>query len=85
MPSPSIVNVGYCSTNYWVIGINRSLLLFDIGWPGKMGAMRAALERMDIPIGELKYCLASHYHIDHAGLAQEFKEAGVPLLVVALQ
>jgi glyoxylase-like metal-dependent hydrolase (beta-lactamase superfamily II) len=50
-----------------------------------MGAMRANLARLDIPIEELKYCMASHYHIDHAGVAEDFKETGVPLLVVDLQ
>lgn len=47
--------------------------------------MRANLRRMDIPIEEIRYGLATHYHIDHAGLAQELKQAGVPLLVVDIQ
>ncbi len=47
--------------------------------------MRANLRRMDIPIEEIRCGLATHYHIDHAGLAQEFKQAGVPLLVVDIQ
>jgi glyoxylase-like metal-dependent hydrolase (beta-lactamase superfamily II) len=47
-----------------------------------MGMMRASLKRMDVLLEEIKYAVATHYHIDHAGLAQEFKEAGVPLLVL---
>ena len=78
----TIVNVGYRSTNFWVISSGTSRLLVDIGWPGMMGMMRANLERMDIPLNELKYVLATHYHIDHAGVAEEFKQAGVPLLVM---
>lgn len=81
----TIVNVGYRSTNYWVISKGKSRLLVDIGWPGMMGQMRANLKRMDVPIEELRYALATHYHIDHAGLGQEFKLAGVPLLVVEEQ
>jgi ribonuclease/clavin/mitogillin len=84
MPDPSpqtIVNVGYSSTNYWVISVGSSRLLFDLGWPGTMGTMRANLRRMDVPLEEIRYGIASHYHIDHAGLAQELKQAGVPLLV----
>lgn len=76
---PTIVNVGYRSTNYWVISAGNSRLLVDIGWPGTMGAMRASLNRMGIPLQEIRYALATHYHMDHAGLAQEFKNAGVPL------
>jgi len=88
MPEPehiTIVNVGYRSTNYWVVSAGRSRLLVDLGWPGTMGTMRAMLERMDVPLEEIRYGLATHYHIDHAGLAQEFKQSGVPLLVLEPQ
>ena len=88
MPKPvnmTIVNVGYRSTNYWVVSAGSSRLLVDLGWPGTMGTMRANLERMGVPIREIRYGLATHYHIDHAGLAQEFKQAGVPLLVLETQ
>jgi glyoxylase-like metal-dependent hydrolase (beta-lactamase superfamily II) len=81
----TIVNVGYRSTNYWVVSAGTSRLLVDLGWPGTMGSMRASLKRMDIPIEEIRYGFATHYHIDHAGLAQELKLAGVPLLVLAVQ
>jgi glyoxylase-like metal-dependent hydrolase (beta-lactamase superfamily II) len=40
---------------------------------------------MDVPITEIRYGLATHYHIDHAGVAQELKLAGVPLLVLDVQ
>jgi glyoxylase-like metal-dependent hydrolase (beta-lactamase superfamily II) len=50
-----------------------------------MGTLRARLNQMDIPLKEIRYALATHYHIDHAGLAQELKMAGVPLLVLETQ
>ena len=81
----TIVNVGYRSTNYWVISAGRSRLLVDLGYPGTMGTMRANLKRMGVPLEEVRYGLATHYHIDHAGLAQELKNAGVPLLVLESQ
>ena len=73
----TIINVGYRSTNYWIVSAGTSRLLVDLGWPGTMGRMRAVLKRMDVPLNELRYGLATHYHIDHAGLGQEFKQAGV--------
>ena len=81
----TVVNVGYRSTNYWVISKGRSRLLVDLGWPGTMGMMRSQLQRMDVPLEEIRYGLATHYHMDHAGLGQELKDAGVPLLVIDLQ
>jgi len=81
----TIVNVGYRSTNYWVVSAGTSRLLVDLGWPGTMGTMRANLDRMGVPLKEIRYGLATHYHIDHAGLAQDLKLAGVPLLVLEPQ
>jgi glyoxylase-like metal-dependent hydrolase (beta-lactamase superfamily II) len=40
---------------------------------------------MGVPLNEIRFALATHYHIDHAGLGQEFKLAGVPLLVPDVQ
>ncbi len=85
MSEVTIVNVGYRSTNYWVISAGTTRLLVDLGWPGSLGMMRANLKRMDVPLQEIRYALATHYHIDHAGLGQELKEAGVPLLVLDVQ
>jgi ribonuclease/clavin/mitogillin len=83
--SVTIVNVGYRSTNYWVVSAGISRLLVDLGWPGTMGKMCANLRRMGVPLDEIRYGLATHYHIDHAGVAQELKLAGVPLLVLDVQ
>jgi endoribonuclease LACTB2 len=82
---PTIVNVGYRSTNFWVVSAGRSRLLVDLGYPGTMGTLRANLARMDVPLNEIRYGLATHYHLDHAGLAQDLKQAGVPLLVMDVQ
>lgn len=81
----TIVNVGYKSTNYWVVSAGTNRLMVDLGYPGTMGTMLANLKRMDVPLQEIRYALATHYHLDHAGLAQELKLAGVPLLVLEPQ
>lgn len=85
MPKATVINVGYRSTNYWVVSVGAARLLIDLGWPGSLGQMLANLKRMDVPLAEIRYALATHYHIDHAGLAQELKLAGVPLLVMDVQ
>lgn len=85
MSQLTIVDIGYRSTHYWIVSASRSRLLIDLGWPGTMGKMRANLRRMGVPLQEIKYALATHYHIDHAGLGEELKQAGVPLLVINVQ
>jgi glyoxylase-like metal-dependent hydrolase (beta-lactamase superfamily II) len=81
----TIVNVGYRSTNYWVVSAGMARLLVDIGWPGTLGTMKANLKRMGVPLHEIRYAFATHYHPDHAGLAEELKREGVPLLVLDVQ
>ncbi|HTR77402.1 MAG TPA: MBL fold metallo-hydrolase [Gemmatimonadaceae bacterium] len=78
----NIVNVGYASTNYYVLGNGANRLLVDVGWPGTMGNLLANLKRKGITLGEIRFLLATHYHPDHAGLAQEIKQLGVRLVVV---
>jgi endoribonuclease LACTB2 len=85
MAPHTIVNVGYRSTNYWVISAGASRFLVDIGWPGTLGIMKANLKKTGIPLEEIRYALATHYHIDHAGLGEELKREGVPLLVIEHQ
>jgi glyoxylase-like metal-dependent hydrolase (beta-lactamase superfamily II) len=60
-------------------------VLVDIGWPGTLGTMKANLRRMGLPLSEIRYALATHYHPDHAGLGEELKRAGVALLVLDVQ
>lgn len=81
----TIVNVGYRSTNYWVVSAGTSRVLVDIGWPGTLSMMKANLKRKGIPLNEIRYTIATHYHIDHAGLAEQMKQEGVPLLVLEVQ
>jgi endoribonuclease LACTB2 len=81
----TIVNAGYRSTNYWVISAAQSRLLVDLGWPGMFGTMQANLKRLGVPLSEIKYGMATHYHIDHAGHAEELKRAGMKLLVLEPQ
>ncbi len=85
MATPSIVNVGYRSTNFWVVSAGRSRLLVDLGWPGMFDALLANLRRMDVPLKEITHGVATHYHIDHAGAAQDLKNAGMRLIVTEEQ
>lgn len=77
----TIVNVGYRSTNFWVLSAARSRLLLDLGWPGQVGALEAELRRKDILLKEISYGVATHFHMDHAGAAQDLKNKGMRLIV----
>lgn len=56
--------------------------MFDCDCAGSLGALFKALKAEGISLGEVNYLLVSHFHPDHAGLAQDLKEMGVILLVM---
>ena len=81
----NIVNVGYDSTNYYVLADTLPRLLVDAGWPGTLPKFRHACDRMGVSLHDVKHFLVTHYHPDHAGLAQELKRLGLKLIVVDTQ
>lgn len=81
----NIVNVGYRSTNYYLLADVRPRLLIDAGWPGTLGAMQETCRRKGIRLEDIPFQLVTHYHPDHAGLAEELKRLGTRLLVLDTQ
>jgi ribonuclease/clavin/mitogillin len=81
----NIVNVGYDSANYYVIETDKAKLLIDVGWPGTLPKLLHTLKRIGIPLSDITHLLVTHYHPDHAGLAQELKQKGVKLIVLENQ
>ncbi|MBX3061809.1 MAG: MBL fold metallo-hydrolase [Anaerolineae bacterium] len=81
----NILNVGYDSTNYYVLADSTPKLLIDVGWSGTLAKLQHQCKRLGIPLAQIKHLLVTHYHPDHAGLAQELKQLGVKLIVVDTQ
>lgn len=81
----NIVNIGYRSTNYYVLAGSKPRLLVDAGWPGTLTTMQAVCQRMGLRLGDIPYQLVTHFHPDHAGLSEELKRLGVRLLVADVQ
>jgi glyoxylase-like metal-dependent hydrolase (beta-lactamase superfamily II) len=81
----NIVNVGYHSTNYYSLDINSGKLLIDCGWPGTFPQFAAEIKRKGIMPAEIRHLLVTHFHLDHAGLVQEFKDLGAELIVLESQ
>ena len=89
----NIVNLGYDSTNYYLLepepvkppGQASSGLLIDVGWPGTLPKLLSICKRKGVAFQKIKHLLITHYHPDHAGLAQEMKNQGVQLIVIDSQ
>jgi ribonuclease/clavin/mitogillin len=60
-------------------------LLIDVGWPGTLPKLINIFRRKRVALKDIKYLLITHYHLDHAGLAQELKLKGIRLIVLENQ
>jgi ribonuclease/clavin/mitogillin len=81
----NMINVGYDSSNYYLLEPDTTGLLIDIGWPGTLPKLQNVLKRKGIAFQKVRYLLVTHYHPDHGGLAQEMKNQGVRLIVIDSQ
>lgn len=72
-----ILNLGYDSTNYYLVPLKNQLyLLVDCGWPGTLPKLNHQLKRYPIELSQLKYLILTHFHPDHAGIAEEVRRSG---------
>ena len=81
----NILNVGYDSTNYYLIDTQGGKLQVDCGWPGTLRKFLAVLARKGVSPEEIKYLLVTHFHPDHSGLAQDLKNLGASLILLESQ
>lgn len=81
----NILNVGYDSTNYFLLDIQGGKLLVDNGWPGTLPKFLSVLKRKDVSPDEINYLLVTHFHPDHSGLTQELKNMGASLIILESQ
>lgn len=81
----NIINVGYQSTNYYLLDIKDGKFLVDCGWPGTLSKFAAEFKRKGVALQEVRYILATHFHPDHAGLVQELKDLGAKLILMESQ
>lgn len=56
-----------------------------MGWPGTLPKLLGTLKRKGVTLKAVSALLVTHYHPDHAGLAQELKDQGVRLIVMESQ
>lgn len=74
-------NIGYQSTNYYLINAGQVCLAIDAGWPGTLNNYGKQLRSTGIKINDINYLMVTHFHMDHAGLVQDFKDLGVKFIV----
>lgn len=81
----NIINVGNHRVNSYVLMDPMPKLLIDTGYPGTLPQFTKQCQRAGIELASIPYFIITHYHPDHAGLAQQLKAMGCKLIVFTTQ
>ena len=76
-----VISFTYDSTNYYLVESSDGWIMIDTGWPGTLPKYLNLMKQKGIDIKEIKYLIVTHFHPDHAGLVQDFKELGTSLIL----
>jgi glyoxylase-like metal-dependent hydrolase (beta-lactamase superfamily II) len=80
-----VLNLTYKLTSIYLIEANCGWVMVDAGWPDTLSQFFKLLKQNDVHIGDIKYLIITHFHPDHAGLAQDLKELGTKLILHEIQ
>ncbi len=78
----NLVTIKIRSTNYYLIDTGQGMFMVDAGWAGALPALRAQLKNWKLDLSNIRFLMITHHHPDHAGLAQEIKQASGARLVI---
>lgn len=81
----NILTITYKSTNYFLVDCKGGKLMVDCGWPDTYNQFAAEFKRKGASPQDVKYVLVTHFHPDHAGLVQEFKNLGAKFILMESQ
>lgn len=82
-----LLHFRYHNTNCFALrsSIHEEYLAIDAGWPGTLREYQRNLKSLGVDFRSLRYCFATHFHMDHAGLVGEFLDAGLRCFVLESQ
>lgn len=78
----NLLTITIRSTHYYIIDTGSTRLMVDAGWAGTLPELKSQLKRYGLDLSSINYLMITHSHPDHAGLAQEIKQAGGARLII---
>jgi glyoxylase-like metal-dependent hydrolase (beta-lactamase superfamily II) len=68
--------------NSYILKTNEGLIMFDCGCGDTMDQIFDNMKYWGLSPDDIKYCLLTHPHLDHAGGAHILKESGVKIVAI---
>jgi glyoxylase-like metal-dependent hydrolase (beta-lactamase superfamily II) len=76
-----ILNLNCKMTNCYLIEVSCGWIMIDTDFPEALHPLMHLLRQHNIKISDIKYLIVTHYHPDHAGIAQDLKNLGIRLIL----
>lgn len=76
-----ILNLTCKRTNCYLLESNGGYIMIDTDFPDTLHLLMNLLKQHDIKTSDIKYLIITHFHPDHAGIAQDLKNLGIKLLL----
>jgi metallo-beta-lactamase class B len=73
-------DAGFNDGNSYILKSDDGLIMFDCGCGDTLDQIVENMAHWDLSIDDVKYCLLTHPHLDHAGAAHLLKNRGVTLI-----
>lgn len=68
--------------NSYIVKTVEGLIMFDCGCGDTLNQIFRNMQYWGLPPNDIKYCLLTHPHYDHAGGAHLLKQKGIPLIAI---
>ncbi|MBI5295276.1 MAG: MBL fold metallo-hydrolase [Chloroflexi bacterium] len=81
----NLLTITYKSTHYYLLDCKGGKFMVDCGWPDTYPQFAAEFKRKGASPQDVSYVLVTHFHPDHAGLVQEFKNLGAKFILMESQ
>lgn len=76
-----ILNLTCKVTNCYLLESSYGWIMIDTDFPDTLQMLMHLLKQHEIKLSDIKYLIVTHFHPDHAGIAQDLKNLGVKLIL----
>lgn len=76
-----ILNLACKVTNCYLLESSCGWIMIDTDFPDTLHQLMHLLKQHDIKVSDIKFLIVTHFHPDHAGIAQDLKNLGIRLII----
>ena len=77
--APGVFRLGNRTVNWWAIATPEGITLIDAGLRGHRAQLEELLRYLGRSLDDVRAVLLTHSDVDHIGIAEDLRRAGVPI------